>query len=263
MNASELLDGLIVLCQSATPQWLDQIGQALQTATDRPLSDVLARLPTTNNSDAHFQLVALLDRSQGVMTWAELGWSLQAVRYTQDRQQREATELVWTGPRPVQTPTLRRLDQALYDLVLSAQRRILLVTFAAAKITRLKTALMEAATRGVSIRLILEFEDASAGQLSRDALSAFTGSVEYQAEIYYWPSAQRERNAHGKPGKLHAKCAVVDDAVLVSSANLTDDAFNRNMEMGVLLRVPALAEQVNRHFTVLIEAGVLRELENE
>jgi phosphatidylserine/phosphatidylglycerophosphate/cardiolipin synthase-like enzyme len=100
--------------------------------------------------------------------------------------------------------------------------------------------------------------------LSRDALTAFAGSVERQAEIYYWPLEQRERNAHGKPGKLHAKCAVVDDAVLVSSANLADDAFNRNIEMGVLLRVPALAEQLERHFGILIEAGVLKRLiENE
>ncbi len=46
----------------------------------------------------------------------------------------------------------------------------------------------------------------------------------------------------------------------MSSANLTDDAFNRNIEMGVLLHVPALAEQIARHFQALIEAGVLREL---
>jgi cardiolipin synthase len=28
------------------------------------------------------------------------------------------------------------------------------------------------------------------------------------------------------PGKLHAKAAVVDNQVLLSSANLTEDAFN-------------------------------------
>jgi len=232
-------------------------------APEASLPEVLARLPTTANSDAYFQLLAVLRQVQGVMCWAELGWSLAAMAYTQTYPQCESMELVWTGPRPVPTSTLRRLDQVLYDLILNAQRAILLVTFAAAKIGRLKTALQEAAQRGVVIQLILEFEDASAGQLSRDALTAFTGSVEQQAAIYYWPLDQRERNTHGKPGKLHAKCAVVDEAALISSANLTDDAFNRNIEMGVLLRVPAMAEQISQHFQALIEAGVLKPINRE
>ena len=266
MNTPEgLFADVRALCQSATPQWLGQVRQVLCTvAPEASLPEVFARLPTTANSDAYFQLQAVLRQAQGVMHWAELGWSLAAMAYTQVHPPGEPIELVWTGPRPVPTSTLRRLDQALYDLILNAQRAILLVTFAAAKITRLKAALQEAAQRGVAIQLILEFGDASAGQLSRDALIAFAGSVEQQAAIYYWPLEQRERNAHGKPGKLHAKCAVVDDAVLISSANLTDDAFKRNIEIGVLLRVPALAEQLTRHFQALIEAGVLNRLiENE
>jgi phosphatidylserine/phosphatidylglycerophosphate/cardiolipin synthase-like enzyme len=264
--AAALFDGLNALCQSAAPALLDKIGQALQTAaSDMPLNELLARLPGTNNSDAYFQLLTLLGMAQGLMTWSEFGWSLQAIADAHIRQQREQRlELVWTGPRLENAPALRRLDQALYDLIGHAQRTVLLMTFAASKITRLNTALSAAAARGVAIRLILEFEEESGGQLSRDALTAFAGSVERQAEIYYWPLEQRERNAHGKPGKLHAKCAVVDDAVLVSSANLADDAFNRNIEMGVLLRVPALAEQLERHFGILIEAGVLKRLiENE
>jgi phosphatidylserine/phosphatidylglycerophosphate/cardiolipin synthase-like enzyme len=35
-------------------------------------------------------------------------------------------------------------------------------------------------------------------------------------------------------GKLHAKAAVIDKQALLSSANLTDDAFLRNLELGVL-----------------------------
>ena len=263
MNAAAgLMADLSALCQGAAPAWLDQIGQALCAAAPAlPLHELLARVPATPNSDADFQLRALLRNAQGLMTWAELGWSVRAIAHAQaDQQRAQRIELVWTGPRPADTPTLRRLDQALYDLVLNARRRILLVTFAAAKITRLKTALSEAAARGVNIRLLLEFEQASGGQLSHDALAAFAGSIEHRTAIYYWPLEHRDKNAAGKPGKLHAKCAVVDDTVLVSSANLTDDAFNRNIEMGVLLRAPALAAQLTGHFGGLIEAGVLKAL---
>lgn len=54
---------------------------------------------------------------------------------------------------------------------------------------------------------------------------AFRAVPAAQTRIYYWPLAQRERNQSGRPGKQHAKCAIVDDVALVGSANLTDDAF--------------------------------------
>ena len=89
-------------------------------------------------------------------------------------------------------------------------------------------------------------------------------AVQFLIKTAYKSNTKRETgnswNAYGKPGKLHAKCAVVDDAVLVSSANLTDDAFNRNIEIGVLIHGSVLAEQLKRHFEMLIEAGVLKQL---
>ena len=75
-----------------------------------------------------------------------------------------------------------------------------------------------------------------------------------------WPTAQRKRNLAGRPGKLHAECAIVDDAALISSANLTDDAFNRNMELGVSVRDPSMVTAVVDHFASLIDRGVLREV---
>jgi len=68
-----------------------------------------------------------------------------------------------------------------------------------------------------------------------DALKAFPAALRQKAKIYYWPLEERERNALGHPGKLHAKVAIIDDQAVLSSANLTDDAFNRNLELGALL----------------------------
>ncbi len=77
--------------------------------------------------------------------------------------------------------------------------------------------------------------------------------------MYYDPRSLEL--AAGKRASLHAKCVVVDRQVaFVSSANFTEAAQERNIEVGVLLRVPALAEQLSRHFQALMEAGVLREL---
>jgi phosphatidylserine/phosphatidylglycerophosphate/cardiolipin synthase-like enzyme len=62
-------------------------------------------------------------------------------------------------------------------------------------------------------------------------------------------------NLWGRPGKLHAKVALVDDFVLVSSANLTDDAFNRNLEVGVLLRNPEFLVSIRTYLESLLVQG--------
>lgn len=64
----------------------------------------------------------------------------------------------------------------------------------------------------------------------------------------------------GKRASLHAKCIVIDRQVaFVSSANFTEAAQVRNIEVGLLVRIPAIAEALARHFDALIEAGVLRD----
>ena len=60
------------------------------------------------------------------------------------------------------------------------------------------------------------------------------------------------------PGKLHVKCAVVDGTALVGSGNLTDDAFNRNMELGLAVNDGATADAIYDHFMALAERGELR-----
>ncbi len=58
----------------------------------------------------------------------------------------------------------------------------------------------------------------------------------------------------GAEGVLHAKALVVDDsAAFVTSANLTEAAFDRNLELGVLSRDRTLAAGLARHFRLLID----------
>jgi phosphatidylserine/phosphatidylglycerophosphate/cardiolipin synthase-like enzyme len=108
--------------------------------------------------------------------------------------------------------------------------------------------------------LVLEFQQTSEGQLSFDALNAFEPQVRESAEIYYWPSEFRERNPGGRLGKLHAKCAVIDSNAIVSSANLTDDAFTRNMELGVLLKNNLMANELWWHLETMIQQGFLHKV---
>jgi phosphatidylserine/phosphatidylglycerophosphate/cardiolipin synthase-like enzyme len=71
----------------------------------------------------------------------------------------------------------------------------------------------------------------------------------------------RDPEPDGPDGVLHAKGVVADnEAVFVISANLTEAAFDRNIELGLLVRDRALALSVSSHFRKLIGRGLLRPL---
>jgi phosphatidylserine/phosphatidylglycerophosphate/cardiolipin synthase-like enzyme len=76
--------------------------------------------------------------------------------------------------------------------------------------------------------------------------------------VYYDP---RALELDGPAGVLHAKAVVADDeAVFVTSANLTEAALDRNIEVGLLVRDRALAASVSGHFRRLIDRRLLHPL---
>ena len=237
MIPSALAGDIDSLVRRAHRHWLQNVCAALGQASESlAAGSLIAGLPTTNNGDVALCVANIIRQAEGVMSWKALGASIELCASLFTRWQKEQNiELLWTGPSPASQIPARRIDQVLYDLISSANREILLVTFAAYKISRLTDGLVKALDRKVHVRLILEFEETSQGQLSMDALNAFPEVIRQRAQIYYWPLDKREQNAHGKPGKLHAKVAIIDDQVVLSSANLTDDGFNRNLELGALL----------------------------
>lgn len=245
------------LVRKAPATWLTAACEGLRSfpATATP-EFVLQRLPLTNNADLAFVAKQAVKQAAAMMSWESLSWTVQTTYATLQRSQADQhVEMLWSGPSPADQIPAKRIDQALYDLIANAQHEVLLVTFAAAKVERLAGELLKAIQRGVRIRLILEFQQSSEGQLSYDAIKAFPPALTAAAEIYYWPVQKRERNQAGRPGKLHSKLAIVDDTVLVSSANLTDDAFNRNLELGVLVKNPAFLRTVREHIQTLIVDG--------
>jgi cardiolipin synthase len=65
----------------------------------------------------------------------------------------------------------------------------------------------------------------------------------------------------GPGGVLHAKAVVADDeAVFITSANLTEAALDRNVELGVLIRDRAFALAIGGYFRSLIERDLLKPL---
>jgi phosphatidylserine/phosphatidylglycerophosphate/cardiolipin synthase-like enzyme len=76
--------------------------------------------------------------------------------------------------------------------------------------------------------------------------------------LFYDP---RSLDPEGAGGVLHAKAVVADDeAVFVTSANLTEAALDRNIELGVLIRDRAVALTICSYFRNLIDHQLLKPL---
>ena len=166
-------------------------------------------------------------------------------------------EAVWTGPR-VGAAGLRRTEQVLLEMIGAAQVSIWLVTFAAYRVPLVSGALRAAIARGVRLQLVLEDREVSEGKVTFDPWPALAAAGLRGAEVFVWPIDQRPRDERGRHGTLHAKGLVVDDRMaFITSANMTEDALNINMELGVALHVPHAVRQIADQLRGLVSQGVL------
>ncbi|HWO00566.1 MAG TPA: DISARM system phospholipase D-like protein DrmC [Blastocatellia bacterium] len=172
-------------------------------------------------------------------------------------QEGQTMELVWTGPDISLNP-VRQTEQALLQIVESATRRLIVVSYAVHNIPRICDALVRAAARGVLIKVVVETPDRMEGQNTYNTLRALGPEVARTCNMFFWPREKRETDSAGRPGILHVKCAIADGHWLfLSSANLTEYAFTLNMELGFLIRGGPMPERVESRFERLIQLGVL------
>ena len=118
-------------------------------------------------------------------------------------------------------------------------------------------------TPGLHVTLLLNI------QRRRGDTTAVEHLVQNFADHFWgtdWPGSSRPKvfydprsvDKEGPAGVLHAKAVVTDDeAVFVTSANLTEAALDRNIEVGLLVRDRALAASVSSHFRGLIDRNLL------
>ena len=238
------------LCES-----LGEVGATRAYARDR----ILGHVPSV---DSREKIAALLNAAHdaGVSTDSvvlALEAAFQSHRHWRTSQ---SLEIVWTGPGPAHS-TLRRTDQALLEVVRSAQHELWIVSFAAYRVRVVVDALKQAIQRGVQVSLVLESTQASEGRYSGDQISQLEAELGDKARIFIWPTEQRQESQTGRRGMLHAKCAVADhNRLFVSSANLTEAAMSLNIELGILTSGVKPAKEVHSHLTWLVEAEILQRI---
>ncbi len=191
----------------------------------------------------------------------QLAWALRAASAADhSRVRSQSVELVWTGTTSGEG-TLRRTEQALLEVIGSAQKSLILMTFAAYRVPTIAGALLKAAERGTEILFLAESADESGGKISFEGFQALGEPLRRRTALYLWPRANRRPDATGSCGALHAKCALADDrALFVSSANLTEHALTLNIELGVLIRGGPLPKQFADHLSYLFSENVFERL---
>lgn len=176
--------------------------------------------------------------------------ALDSVQAAQRSADVPAVEVVVTSPDSPAAP-VRLTSEVVRQLIDHANNRVTLVSYAAYRMASVINALDAAVGRGVNVNLILE---------SAEKLDGGGGAHAYDRyRTYQWPTDHREP----PDAKLHAKAVIIDSRdVLLTSANMTNAAYDKNIELGVLCRGGGVARQVQAHFDALIARGVL-ELVNE
>lgn len=171
-------------------------------------------------------------------------------------EQKSAVELVWTGPSTDMVP-VRRTEQVLCEVISSAKGKLFFVSYVAYRVDLVMEALRDAVRRQVKINVLIE----QPGQrVSVDSIKAIKDSVP-SANIYVWESSLNGIERDQLVGSVHAKCAVADEEIaLITSANLTEAAMERNMELGVLIRGGTLPSKLAQHLDALIATGIVKKV---
>lgn len=176
-------------------------------------------------------------------------------------------DLVWSGP---EVAGLHARDtRRVYDELLGSAERSLWVStyvyFDGPKAFEVLARRMDA-VHALQVTLLLNIQrkrgdTTGAEQLVRrfaERLWRLEWPGRSRPHVFYDPRAL-DPDAPG--GVLHAKAVVADDeAVFITSANLTEAALDRNIELGLLVRDRALAASISAHFRGLIDRGMLSRL---
>ena len=175
-------------------------------------------------------------------------------------------ELVTSGPDAVGSS--RDTGVVLRELFASPQRRVLIVGFAVHQGREVFAVLAERMRQvpELTVRLCLDVRRAAGDMTRTDALLRRFAERFVRHEwpgprmpaLFYDPRSLA--SDEGPRASLHAKCVVIDGVrALIGSANLTEAAQQRNIEIGVVVS-GAIVEAVEGHFDALISAGHLQPL---
>lgn len=178
-------------------------------------------------------------------------------------------EWVVSGPSQDGVPT-RSTGSVFRSMIHDAQSEVFLSSYSLANGPELLAALHGKMTsdRSFRVRMVLDllrpYRDSSTHEALRtrfaDDFRHKHWPWETLPEVYYYPRTLLPDPS--ERGVLHAKCVIIDRSVaLVTSANLSKAAQERNIEAGIRIKDPDLATNLLDFFESLIQSKTLVKLD--
>jgi phosphatidylserine/phosphatidylglycerophosphate/cardiolipin synthase-like enzyme len=180
----------------------------------------------------------------------------------------DLVDLVWSGPEASGIAN-RDTGVVVRELFANANEYVLVAGYAIYQGRDVFRALAERMTRmpELKVRLFVNVhrghrDTTKDSELIRAFAHRFK-TVEWPGgrlpEVYYDPRSLEMDSS--KRASMHAKCIVIDrNLAFVSSANFTEAAQVRNIEVGALIQFGSFAARLVEHFEAITEAGLLRRL---
>ncbi|MEO0987906.1 MAG: DISARM system phospholipase D-like protein DrmC [Cyanobacteria bacterium J06639_14] len=185
------------------------------------------------------------------------------------QEQRNSIDLVWTGEEFLGTES-RDTRIVVKELFTNAQKSIVISSYALDTGRKAKELFEPLAQRmennlNLQVHLFVNISrpyrqnDKSDATLIREFAETFRHKIwpgQRFPHVFYDPRALSKEIF--PRACLHAKCIVVDDErLLITSANFTEAAHQRNIEAGVLLADPIVAKAMRSQFAMLVERKIL------
>lgn len=211
------------------------------------------------------QLISLTTKGATPALIADILKAVQAERGAAPRED-ELLELVWTGPESAES-SIRDTSVVVRELFRAAQEKIIVAGFAIYGGRRLFGELAKRMTEVPDLRtsFFLNVHRAQGDTSTAESILArFADDFRARQwpatrlpDVYFDPRSL-ETHEDGR-ASMHAKCIVVDGRIaFVTSANFTEAAQRRNVEVGVLIRSASLARKLGSHFEALAHTGHFR-----
>ncbi len=216
---------------------------------------------------------ALVDMERDGMGGRHIARLLRLLVEEREAGQRMAdrVQLVWT-PAELDTVDARDTSVVVQEMFRWARQSVLICTFALDEKAKAIALFGELAARmdaepGLSVRVFANvhrpYQDTQPAEV---LVRGFAKRVREHVwpgrrlpAVYYDPRSV-ELDPHQR-AVLHAKAVVIDRRwTLLTSANFTEAAHERNIEAGALVDDPRLAERVTQQFDRFVEAKVLMPL---
>ncbi len=246
---------------------LSALIDAMQSRLEPPYSQLaLKRIVSSAKVEAISQKLSFLN-SAGFTT-LQIAMMLKAIVKERSARPRisDAIDLVTTGPEAPGTAN-RDTSVVVRNLFAKAKKSVVVVGYAVYQGQKVFEALANRMTEIPNLNVKMYLNLSPEADVSDESLLIRRFAEQFKTK--QWPTGCRLPQVFFDPrsilpnrserASLHAKCIVIDsEEVFISSANFTDRAHHRNIEVGIRVSSKLIAEQLVSHFGSLADKGVLK-----